>query len=594
LNIIIAVFFLLFNSFSLYGNNPLPPLNELNEKFDSFNSFLIPDSLNQLRISSTANDFYFSLSLNQIPLYSLFDGNYNFTFLKNYLFENNFMPYFNYDSLNILKDTLITNIFLYSGNKNGLLNGFHFGKKKNYFWKFNPIFESSGGYYYSKSTKEKPFNVEFLENSAYQNIGINSEFGFEGKRSMISLATSLNISKLYIPPNSHLINDLKKHFNDYNEYIIEVKFVNIFENDISLNGNIFAKKIFRNLGSTVDSNVIKFGEYITNFEIDEYAYGGNLFVTLPIFPSQKNTIISFLYYQNVFLYTDFLKFFRNRTESENIELSLVQSFNISNNLNFNLESKLKGRAILYSELGTSPANCSSFDNKISLNYNFSNFNQLTLLLKNYSFFPFVSQYYNFTEKKFSHHSLQDEKWYSLCLTYENIINNNFNLKLEFQSNYGKDIFTYNPELLYSTQNINYDNLKNLSSAIKLFYKSESLTIQNNFTYFFKLDYDEKIKNNPNYKLPKFADNFLLSYLLDYGITSKININYLANLDIFDTKMNKINSNNNIFLVDIIFKKDFSNQNFFFTLNNILNKYYELQSGFPEAGLNFQLGVELNF
>lgn len=593
LNIAIAVFFLVLFSISAYGNNPLLQLNELNSKFDSFNSFFISDTLNQTRISSTSNDFYHNLTLNKIPLFSLFDGNYNFIFLKNYLCENNNDANFNCDSLYLIKDTLISNVLLYSGNKNGMLNGFHLGKEKNFFWKFNPIFESSGGYYYSTASKEKPLREEFLENSAYQNIGINAEFGFEGRKSKISLASSFNISKLYIPTNINVFNSVKKHFNDYNEYIIDVKFENSFENNITLNGNIFAKKLFRNLGSTIDSNVIKFGIYVTNFEIDEYSYGGNLNTTLPIFSSQKNTLVSFLYEQNVFLYTNFSKYFRSRTESENIELSILQSFLLTDNFDINFEGKFKERAVLYSELGTLPGNSSSIDYKVTLNYNITNSQKFTFFFKKYNFFPFISQYYNLEEEQFGNHRLRDENWYLFCFSYDNRLDN-FNFKIELQSNFGNNIFNSAKNIKYSTQDLVYEQIKNLSSAIELKYKLESLKIINNIAYFWKIDYSENTKINPNYKLPSFADKFLINYQFLYGISASININYFGKFDIYDPKINKINGTENIFLLDFIMQKDFSNQYFFFALNNILNNYYELQSGIPEAGLNFQLGVKLNF
>jgi hypothetical protein len=103
---------------------------EPNTDFIDNTIFLQPDTLNQLKLSSISNKSYHILQLDGIPLFSLFDGQYNYTFLKNFNLKNTGST-FNAIKLSkpLTKDSLSADVILFSSNYNGLLQAKIFKKK---------------------------------------------------------------------------------------------------------------------------------------------------------------------------------------------------------------------------------------------------------------------------------------------------------------------------------------------------------------------------------------------------------------------------------------------------------------------------------
>lgn len=591
----IFLIFFLFSNVITYSQNQL-----INEVFENYNVLFSnnfynfsQDTLNQLQISSTTNISSKIIEIDKIPLFSRFDGNYNIQFFKNFLMNKKDSSIFFFEkNADSQKDSSSYQFFLFSSNYNGLLMGKTFVKKKNFFWRINPVFESSGGYYYSNRSSENLFDLRFLENSSYQNIGLDLGVGFLNNSSEISLNILYNVSNLYIPVKLSDTTKYKQHFNSYDSFLGYLKFKNQFTDNLTFEGNFFFKRFLRNYGSSLDSSFIILHKYNSKFEIDEFNYGGNLLLGYNPFNLVYPLDINFCYSQNIFLLTNAFNQNRTRTESENLSISLGQKFSITNKLNLNLEGDLNSRAILYSELGKIPANKSQIDYKICLDYQLGDSSIVDFDFNKFYVFPFISNYFGIQPNQLENGNLNSEDWSEFTANYSELFSN-FNLKISGDFSIGKNIIF--PYFLDSSK-FRYESSGKLSSFGAVFEINFNL-FSLEFKTITKVNFEDfsvdNLKLIQAYRLPDFSNFISINKKFDFGLNITLNNNYTGGLYSFDSNSQEIKRMKKFLIMNLLLQQKVYSQDLFLGIRNLTNQLYETNYSVPLPGINVLFGVNIN-
>jgi hypothetical protein len=589
------VFFLLFVQSNSQSNVKSVIGIETNTDFIDNTIFLQPDSLNQIKLSSISNKSFHILQLDGIPLFSLFDGQYNYTFLKNFNLKNTGLN-FNTIKLSkpLTKDSLSADVILFSSNYNGLLQANIFKKKNSLYFRLNSSFESSGGYYYSNRTKENVVDLRFLENSAYQNIGIALSTGFLNNTSDISLNLLYNKSKLNVPIKLNDKSKFKQQFNVYDALLGYMKFENKFNDKIHLWGNFFFRKFVRDYGSSYDSTYIMFRQFNSKLEIDEYNYGGNLFMNYNLINPENPTFLHFNYSQNIFLFSNESDQDRVRTESENLSILLEQKVLLSENFDAVIGAKLNSRAILYTEFGEIPENKSILDYHANLNYHLEDSSMISFKYEKYSIFPLVGNYFELRPNQYENIELKSERWNDFSLSYSTNLFDIFNTKITAQYSQGSNI---NYPLFIDTTHYKFSsdgNLKAFGGIFELKFEVFDVAFSS-ITRFSLQDFsEEKLKIVQAYRLPVFSEELMLSKEFDFGLSMNLKSNYRKGIKGFNFNEGRIRNFKDFFVMDLLINQKVFSENIFLAVRNLTNQYYEYNFLIPEPGINFLFGLSLSF
>jgi hypothetical protein len=555
---------------------------------------VLPDSLNQRVLTSLSNSSYEILSFDGIPAYSLFDGKYHFDFLKNIDLKNSYSILDSARlSVNKLTDTSENKILLFSSNFNGLLSTNFYKQKKHLYYKIRTDFASSGGYYYSGKTEENDIDLIFLENSSFQNLGLNGSFGFFNKNSDISINLIYNKSKLYVPIRLMDTSKLSQHFNVYDSFYGYLKFDNFFSEKLHIFGNFFLRQMVRNYGASFDTVYIPIKLYNSKLEIDEYNYGANLFVDFNTFGLINPTRASAEYTQNIFLFSNEGNLDRVRTESENLGIKLHQKILYTDALYSIFSIGLKSRAILYSDFEVLPANKSTFEFKGVLNYS-TRKSVFEFLVCKFSVFPFAAGYFTLQPSQIGNLDLKSENWLEFQFAFEEKFENNFSLELK--SIFSKGTNVNYPTNVDSSRYSYYSDGEITGLSSEFILKAEFFTVlcKAGSKLFFNLNESNKLSLSQPYRIPKYTQTLLLNKDFPFGLSVCLNATYQLGVTAFNFSKNRVETLSNYMTADLLINQKIFDQNLFIAIRNLTNQYYELNYSVPEPGINFLLGLSLNF
>lgn len=557
-------------------------------------SSIQPDTLNQFKLTSVSNSKFINLKIDGIPLFSLFDGQYNLTFLKNFEFENRKTFESSPKVDNINRDSNSSEFLLYSSNYNGLLKGDFFIKKKSIYFKLNSSFESSGGYYYSGRSKENVLDLKFLKNSAYQNIAIDISSGFVNQNSRIIFNLLYHKSKLYVPI---LLNDSYKyqqHFKFYDNLIGYLSYSNRFSDRITISGNFFFKNHIRDYGSTYDSSYQNIVKFKAESEIDEFSYGADFRIFYKLSDEINPLKFNANYSQNIFLFSNNENQLRERTESEQLLVSLSQSLNIGNKISLDLLGNLNSRAILYSDTEFIPENKSSIDFFTHIKYSFNDISNLSINYDRFSIFPFVAFYYQLKPFQLGNFELNSEQWNSINMTYTRHLTNKINTKFSISLNSATNLNYPIPIDSLTYRYLSEGEINALGILAEFNLNLQILNIKSISKGFFTDFSNPRMKLIQNFRLPNFEQTFIISKLFDFGLKLVLDAKYRSGIYGFNKSENSISKIPDFFVADLLVSQKVFTENIFLAIRNITNQYYEFNYFMPQPGINFLFGISLSF
>jgi hypothetical protein len=568
---------------------------KLNTDINFFdNVFLYADSVAQRRLSSYHNLNYLSINYDGVPIYSDFDGNYNLNFFHPKFFQSIFENQQKFSMLpdisTDLNDTLSTVIQLFSGIKNSKFDINHFGTKNHFFWNINPVFESSTGYFYSNKNTKNPFDLIRVKNSGYQNISAYANAGYKNEKAGISIEGYFSNADLFVP-NKLNENNITIHFNDYNLFIGKLNFFDDFSSYFIISGNVFYKYGYRNQLMHYDSAEISIDN--TTLQISEYLYGANILVEFPTF-FEYNTKMSLYYSQGVIIDFDLKMQYNLRLEDENLILTLYQDIYKSNKIKSNIEFQYFQNNINQSELGEIPSNKHGWNLYFNNQYNFSEFDAISLNLNKFSNVPFNSQYFSIYPKQIANPNLKIDDNYIIDLFYNRKISSYFTGNIGLTISKNDNLICNVPIAVDTFQFQNTNSIANMGVKSQMKYNNHNFSIYGNIEYVFSKFNNNIQKIQPNIIYPKFNFKLNSEYKFDFGLNARLNFVYMTGVNSYNSQSKEIETTKDVFLTNLYFEQLFDKNRIYIIINNLTNEIYYNYFNLPNSGVNFLMGVLLTF
>jgi len=572
-------------------NDPTEPcsINLMNSKNN--NCLFLTDSLNQLKLNSNVRTDIFEVKKDNIELYSLFDGNYNFRFIFPYLDSSNISNLYHQNRSNYDKLNYQTIVNLFSGTNNGNLRFDFRGNYKSFYWLLQPYFEISDGVLFP-SDNNTVLNQKALTSSGYQNILNHTEFGIINSRSSLIFDFNLNISELYIPKNIYDISNIKYKFNDYNQFLAIIKFSNSFSEDMKIKGNVFFMDSFRDVSPSNDTsaNILK-SSYL--FNLEEFYYGMNLITYYNLISSSNPITISLDYKQNLFLFDNYFVAGRQRIETEALDWKIEQQLEFRKNL-INAKVVYKSKAVLLSTLGNLPKNLNTFDVFFSNDHSINTKLTLNNAIKYTTFVPMVSYYYALSQNSIENLNLKPETWIESTNSIFYKLDTNFYYSLKVNFFLGKDIILQVFDDKDLCQYQNFAEKYGAEFGIDFNYSNQNFGIKWNANYTFQNFTKSQLSIAEGIRIPKFQTKLSYSQNIFNFMNFQIELEYINGISYYNSTKNMIETANLPILLNIILQKQFDNSLIFVILKNISNQYYEINYGLPESGLSINLGTIIKF
>jgi len=136
------------------------------------------------------------------------------------------------------------------------------------------------------------------------------------------------------------------------------------------------------------------------------------------------------------------------------------------------------------------------------------------------------------------------------------------------------------------QNINKAALK--GTEVELKYKFSVFNAVLNYTYLSakNITEDAELPNRPEHVL-----NLLLNKNYDFGFEWNTEASFISNQYSFDSDSRELKRLPDYLIIGLrIAQKIFSDYKFYFRINNITDKYYETEYGFPQPGRAYFVGI----
>lgn len=555
-------------------------------KFDK--NFII-DTLNQLQLNGTTRIISEQLKIDDIELFSKFDGNYALQFLP---------IFFNCDSNDICKtnfktiptDEFSTKAALFTGSKNGFFQGYHKGRYRTFSWLIHPYLEINNGIYYPDN--EQTFlNQKLVANSSFQNISGRTEFGIQNEKSYLLFDSHISFANLYKPLNLLDSNKIKHKFDSYNNLLTQIKFSNTFSDFIRFTGRIYLKNFLRDYSTFVDSTIFSFDIYNNEFEVEEFNYGFNTIIDYDSRILNNPVQFNFSYSQDLFLVNSTFLKVRSRIESENLKVGISQKFDYSDNGVVNIAINSYSRALLYSSLGTLPPNLHTLNLELKNYLKIDSTLQLTNSIYRKYYLPLIGNYYSISENYLNNLNLQPELWYYFSNALDINFTKNLNIKSFINLYYGQDIIVLDK---INSKYFNNGESKGAEVGIDGEYRYGIINFRINTYYNFQNVSNKEILVSNFLRMPKFTANINLNHLFYDFVELELNFKYLSGINSYNVQTHTIEMVKPNYLLNLLIQKQYDNAFFTLILRNLTNRYHETNIGIPDRGISFLLGTGINF
>jgi len=169
-----------------------------------------------------------------------------------------------------------------------------------------------------------------------------------------------------------------------------------------------------------------------------------------------------------------------------------------------------------------------------------------------------------------------------------------NINFSIYYSYVKDMIF---QVLVSSNKYQYQNIpKIILSGIEMSYKKPTkyADINFNFNYLYAKNKSDLSSDKLEYK-PEFTSNLILSKKYESGFEWQTEIFYTGIRYGIDGDTREWRNLADYTLINLRISKNlFHIVNLFLRADNILDKYYETEYGFPQQGRNFKIGSEIKF
>ncbi|HOI28922.1 MAG TPA: TonB-dependent receptor [Melioribacteraceae bacterium] len=470
------------------------------------------------------------------------------------------------------------------------------GSLNNFFWQTSASYSKTKGF-------SLPADINLFRNenggmrdnsqrnaySAFLKLGYRFNEG-----SNIALSYYHNNNTGGVPVNVYTVNPRYWRFTEWNKSIINFMYQTVVSTNLRIKGNIFLDKYKNVLDSYDDASyTLQTKKYAFHSTYDDYSLGGNLFVEFDsgiIAPTK----FAVLYKKDLHKEQGNTGSHYSQYENDTYTLGLEQEIPLSNSL-------LCMTGLNYDLITPVFANNSPLRNRsavlngyIGINYKVSEPLRAHIYFSNRSRFPTLKELYSeVMGKNIANPDLAAEKSTNTEIGLKYLLGQDFSIETNFFLNKIKDLIeiTNLPENKRQFQNIGQAEVKGIEVGLTLINSFVNLNAA--YTY---MSADNKTplaaSTNLKYK-PKHMLHISLNRAYLSGFAWHVESSYFGRqFGIEPDILSWVNMPDYLILNLRASYKLFNELELFVRINNLLDKYYESEYGYPQPGRNILLGIDL--
>ena len=424
--------------------------------------------------------------------------------------------------------------------------------------------------------------------------------GYDSKASMLKLGTKifdfLDVAFAYnhidnerdVPVNIYTTNPRYWRYSDWNKSLANLMFNSVISSNFTIRGNIFYDKYTNVLDSYDDATLTtQTKKYAFHSTYDDYSYGLNLssYISSEILPLTK---IIFLYKRDSHKEQSNYGQPYKKFEAEIFTIGVEEEFSIVDNFKIVAGISYDKMNPLFAENSLLRPASSSLHGNLGLNFNLNENFLVYMIASKKSRFPTLKEFYSELLGSYKpNYDLAPEQSYNFEVGASTMFSDLYGGVSLFFSDVrdliqivllGNNIRQY--------QNINKAALK--GTEVELKYKFSVFNVALNYTYLSakNITEDAELPNRPEHVL-----NLLLNKNYDFGFEWNTEASFISNQYSFDSDSRELKRLPDYLIIGLrIAQKIFSDYKFYFRINNITDKYYETEYGFPQPGRAYFVGI----
>jgi iron complex outermembrane recepter protein len=502
-------------------------------------------------------------------------------------------------SVNIISDEPIRNLYskikLSLGNTYGI-SGINEGKYKSLYWLLSGNIDKSDGFNLSSEFKPtKNVNGDKMENSSFLQRGFFVKSGLNlNSYDNISLSIGKNYNNKDVPVNIYTNSPRYWKYTDWNNTMINLITNFKISNIVKLRGNIYTVNDFNMLNSYDDATYttqIKNSSFTSTY--DDYTTGVSL---IPEVDAGKilSSKFAFLYKRDTHYEQPGINQNFKRFVADNFTVGVEKNFDLFKTdfivaLNYNYLN------IVYSNGNPLRSSIPVINGHIGIGKNIGKNIYLYAHLSNNSRFPTLKELFSeLLGKNIANPNLSNEQSWNTEMGIKITDKIIGDLSVAFYLSKVKDMIL---SVALGDNKSQYQNIGKVTlDGFELSYKKDFkfINVNLNYTYLNAKNNSNNIDDKLEYR-PEHCANMIITKSFNFGLTCVLESFYtgkrygidgdskqwmaLADFTIFNFRVSQ-----NIYnKFDVIAR-----------VNNITDKYYEIEYGILQQGRNFIFGVQYSF
>ncbi|MHB8929026.1 MAG: TonB-dependent receptor plug domain-containing protein [Melioribacteraceae bacterium] len=466
------------------------------------------------------------------------------------------------------------------------------------FYSLNGTFSKSDGF-----DLPKTFSAARNENGGERK---NSQFENRGGMLKLGVNDLLNFDLVYtlmlidnekgIPTDIYTSKPRYWRFNDWKKTVNNLMFGTIVGNDFVIKGNLFYEQ-FKNVLDSYDDATFttQTKPYAFRSTYDDHSLGINLTSSVNTRPIGL-TRLSFSYRKDVHKEEgNFNQGFKDY-EADNFSLAAEQDLQIGSDLCVIAGAGLNLLKPVYANGGALRSSTSIFNGNLGINFSPDEKISIHANLASKSRFPTLKEFYSETAGRYvSNQNLNPEQSVNAEAGISYVYNKQNNIGMTFFYSAIKNLIQEVPVGggLKQFQNIGKAVFAGLELTAD--YQLENFKIDFNYTYLSAKNRSDNAATDILEYRPEHLLTLIPSYTFEFGLNLGGEISYTG-------KEYGVNLDTSAFVpmpdyLRLNFRasqKIFKNYALYLRVNNILDKYYESDYGYPQPGREFIFGIKINW
>lgn len=496
-------------------------------------------------------------------------------------------------NINLISENPVKNLSARLNYQNGSRRNMQFGlngKLADFYFNAAIGYNNSDGFTLSKN----------FSSTVNEDGGKRDNSSYTSKSGMIkagaTLFNNLNIALSYnlienkkdVPVNIYTSKPRYWRYTNWNKSLANLMFNSAVSSSITVKGNIFYEN-FKNVLDSYDNKTFTSQTKKSSFHstYDDHSYGLNLssYITSEILPLTK---IIFLYKRDTHNEQGNYNVPFEKYEAEVLTAGIEEEFSPVEKLKTVAGISYDRMNPIFAENAPLRSASSSLNGNIGFNYKLSEYAGLNLNASKRTRFPTLKEFYSeLLGSYLANPGLAPEQSFNYELGAF-ISNNNLTASAALFYSDVKDLIQIVSlgGNVRQYQNVNKAELKGTEFELKYNFSVFNSAI--NYTYLSSKNVTENsdLPNRPTHSI-----NLLLNRRYDSGFEWNTETSFISKQYSFDSDSKGMKRLPDYLILNArIAQMLFSNYMLYFRVNNIIDKYYETEYGFPQPGREYFIGI----